>query len=100
MIVTDGNGGTYDVVGATGVGAVHRYTAEGQQIAEPHSPPSGPDKIGPSKRPVPKVLATWITGAIAGLIVSNAKARGLDIPSDVAIALVAGAMSAAGWLKS
>lgn len=50
--------------------------------------------------PVPKVAAAGAGGTAATLLVTLANALGLDLPPEVAAAIVAVAAFAAGYLKS
>lgn len=52
-----------------------------------------------SAQPTPKVVATGVTGAAAIILVAVANKLGLDLPPEVAAAIVAVAAFAAGYLK-
>lgn len=52
-----------------------------------------------SAQPTPKVVATGVTGAAAIILVAVANKLGLDLPPEVAAAIVAVAAFVAGYLK-
>ena len=53
----------------------------------------------PSSKPVPKVAASGQAGAAALVLVYVANLLGLEVPAEVAAALVGLLMFAAGYLK-